>query len=229
MRLPVCLALSPASSVPGDSVNEFVMPDILRALVGITAARARGSNECEPDGVVVRLIGSVLAIGQDGGAELAFHVSQVNPLVRRHFEFLRLGRWTLDRPYIPVVRRHLIRGSKRKCRFQIRFPSIPVDHVRELHEPARVPRREADGLHETRARGFPRHLDSYARRAAFHHSNLRRTADVRSGRRLLLVPIHIPGRPLLRIVIGNRKARRGGQQFPVNRLVENTGDVAIGV
>src|ERR1700691_728600 len=78
LRLPVGLALAPADSVPGDSVNEFVVPDILRALVGITAARARSSNQREPDSIVTRLVRSILAIGQDGGAELAFHISQVN-------------------------------------------------------------------------------------------------------------------------------------------------------
>jgi hypothetical protein len=45
LRLPVGLALAPASGMPGDSVNELVMSDILRALICITSARARSTDE----------------------------------------------------------------------------------------------------------------------------------------------------------------------------------------
>ena len=74
LRLPVGLALAPVGGVPGDSVDELVMSNILRALVGVSAARAGRANQGEPNGVVVRLVRSVLAVGQDGGAELAAHV-----------------------------------------------------------------------------------------------------------------------------------------------------------
>jgi hypothetical protein len=56
LRLPVSLAFAPTSGVPGDSVDELVMPDILRALVGITAARARSADKRKADGVVVRFV-----------------------------------------------------------------------------------------------------------------------------------------------------------------------------
>ena len=74
-----------------------------------------------------------------------------------------------------------------------------------------------------------RNFDRHARRAVFHHSNPRRTADVRFRRRLLLVPVHVPRRPMLGVVIGDRQTRRSGQQFPADRLVENAGNVAIGI
>ena len=119
LRLPVRLTLPPACSVPSDTVDELVMSDILRALIWITAARSGSADQREPDGVVVRLIRSVFAIGQDCSAKLAAHVGQVNPLVRRHFELLGLCRGPFDRANVPVIRSHLIRSCQRESRFQI--------------------------------------------------------------------------------------------------------------
>src|SRR5216684_8515664 len=41
LRLPVGLALPPAGGVPSDSIDEFVMSDILRSLISVAAPRAR--------------------------------------------------------------------------------------------------------------------------------------------------------------------------------------------
>src|ERR1700731_1045924 len=103
LALPVSFGMAPVPGVTGDAVNELVMSDILRTLVRITTARARSSDQRQPDGVVVRLVRSVLAIGQNGRAEFAPRVCQVDPLVRRPFDLLRLSGAPLDRANPPVV------------------------------------------------------------------------------------------------------------------------------
>src|SRR5258708_27835188 len=102
--------MAPVPGVTGDAVNELMVSDILRTLVRITAARARSSDQRQPDGVVVRLVRSILTIGQNGRAEFATRVCQVDPLVRRHFEFLRLSCEPLDLANVPVVGGHLVKS-----------------------------------------------------------------------------------------------------------------------
>jgi len=43
LRLPVGLALTPAARVPGNAINKFVMSNILRTLVRVSAVGARRS------------------------------------------------------------------------------------------------------------------------------------------------------------------------------------------
>ena len=62
LPLPVGLGLPPAGGVTSDSVNELVMPDVLRGLVGITAPRSWCADERQANGVVVRLVRSVLDV-----------------------------------------------------------------------------------------------------------------------------------------------------------------------
>ena len=81
LSLPVRGSVPPVGSMTGDTVDEFVMSQVLRTLVGITARGARSADQCQADRVVIRLVGPVLAIGQHRRAELATHVSQVDPLV----------------------------------------------------------------------------------------------------------------------------------------------------
>src|SRR5271166_1005140 len=90
LRLPVGLRFAPTSRVSGNSVKELVMSNILRPLVRVTAARSRRADQRQANRMVVRLIRSILAIGQDGRAELAPRVGQIDPLMGWHFEFFRL-------------------------------------------------------------------------------------------------------------------------------------------
>ena len=53
LRLPVGLALSPVAVMPSDSKYEFVMADILRALIRVAAASARSANQREANSVIV--------------------------------------------------------------------------------------------------------------------------------------------------------------------------------
>ena len=67
--LPVGPGVNAVAGVSGNSVDEFVMAEILGGLVGIAAANARGTQQGQANHVVARFVGAVLAIGQDGGAE----------------------------------------------------------------------------------------------------------------------------------------------------------------
>ena len=44
LRLPVGLRIAPSANVSGDSINELMVPKILRRLVWITAVHAGGPN-----------------------------------------------------------------------------------------------------------------------------------------------------------------------------------------
>src|SRR5580658_5599976 len=103
LRLPVSLRLTPITCVANNPINKFVMSDVLRALVGIAAARPRCADKGEPDGVIVRLVRPILAVSQNCCAKLAGRVRQVDPLVRGNLELFRLGGWPLDGANIPVI------------------------------------------------------------------------------------------------------------------------------
>src|SRR3954454_9915084 len=107
MCLPIGLRIPPSGGMAGNAIGEFVMAEILRPLVGISAANAGGANQSQADGVIVRLVRSVLAVGQDGGPELSAHISEIDPLVRGNFELLRFRRGALDGADVPIVGRHL--------------------------------------------------------------------------------------------------------------------------
>src|ERR1700722_11461590 len=117
LGLPVGLRLAPIGGVAGDSEDEFVMAKILRGLVGITAASAGGANEGETDGVIVGFVGSVFAIGEDGGTEVAGHVGEIDPLVRWDFEFFGLSGGTLECADVPVISGHFVGGGQRENGF----------------------------------------------------------------------------------------------------------------
>src|SRR5882672_8334660 len=85
LTLPVSPRLPPTGGVTSDAINELVVPDILRALVRILAMGGWSPDQGQADTVIVRLVGPNFAIGEDGGAKLAAHVGQVDPLMRRHF------------------------------------------------------------------------------------------------------------------------------------------------
>src|SRR5208282_6637736 len=74
LRLPVGLRFAPARRVSCDPVDELVMTKILRPLVCISAASSGSSDQRQSNRIVIRLVRSVLAIGQDGRAELAARV-----------------------------------------------------------------------------------------------------------------------------------------------------------
>src|SRR5437660_12251667 len=84
LPLPIGLPVAPTPGVAGDAVHKFVVPEVLRAVVVISAGRAWSSNEREADSVSIRLIGTVLAVGEDRCLIFAAYVCHVKPRVRRN-------------------------------------------------------------------------------------------------------------------------------------------------
>src|SRR6478672_13911179 len=81
IRLPVGLGLLPGATVARQSEYKFVMTPVLICLVGVCLRASVGrrphsgrSHQRQADGVVVWLIGAVLAIGENGRAEAACFV-----------------------------------------------------------------------------------------------------------------------------------------------------------
>ncbi len=75
--------------------------------------------------------------------------------------------------------------------------------------------------------GLARHFERYPNRTILLDANLRRAADVSARRRLLLIEVHIPGRILLGHIGGDGEPDGRGEQFLVQALVVDAGDIAI--
>ena len=105
----------------------------------------------------------------------------------------------------------MVRDSERERCLEVGFSGVPVDYVAELDALACIARRKPDGLNKPGARGFARNLQRDAGGAALDFSNLSRTRNELPGRRLLLIPIHVPRRPLPGVVVGNGQSRRRGE------------------
>src|SRR5271163_4814817 len=103
LRLPVSLALPPITVVANNPINKFVMSDVLRALVGIPAARARRADQRKANRMIVWFVRPILAVSQNCCAKLSGRVRQVDPLVRGNFKLLRLSGGPLDGANIPVI------------------------------------------------------------------------------------------------------------------------------
>src|SRR5713101_4226737 len=90
LRLPVSLLCSPVARMRGEAIHKLMVTQVLRGLIAVTRAWAetRRAHERKPQGVIIGFVGSVLAICQHRDAESAALVSQIDPLMRRHFEFL---------------------------------------------------------------------------------------------------------------------------------------------
>src|SRR6185437_5670355 len=99
------------------------------------------------------------------------------------------------------------------------------DDIGNLEALAGVSGREPDGLNELGSVCIPRDLYGDTRWAVFNHANGGRAADVCLGLPLFLVPIHVPRRPLFRVVVRDGETHRPGQQFAVNPLVEDAADI----
>src|SRR5580704_8319932 len=141
------------SGVTGDAVDEFVMSPIVAGLISVLLADAGRINQCEAEGLVVGLVGTVLAIGENGGAELAGFVGQVDPLMGGDFEFSLIVVGAANSPDVPVVGGFGVRGGQREGGFQGGFADFPVDGVGDFDAIAGVAGGEADGLDEFGAFG----------------------------------------------------------------------------
>src|SRR5690349_11066269 len=173
LRLPIGLTGAPVAIVTSQSEDDIVMAEVLRALIVISPARAGSANEGEADGVVVRFIGCVLAIGENRRAIAATLIREIDPLVRSNFKLARLFVWTLNRTHVPVVSRHLVRGAERERGLQIYLFCVPVDFVGEFDAIAGIPCSESNCLNEVGAFGLALDLQCNAGRTIFDYSHFR--------------------------------------------------------
>src|SRR5205814_2343143 len=131
-------------------------------------------------------------------------VGEIDPLMRGDLELSLFFIWALDGPNVPVVSRQIVRRAERKGRFQICFLRLPIDHIAELDAIAGVPRRETYRLNELRGFSLAFDFDGHAHGSGFADSNPGFARNKTSRRALLVFEIHIPRRPLPRIVGRNR-------------------------
>ena len=111
------------------------------------------------------------------------HVGQIDPLVRGHFELLRLRGGPLDGADVPVISGHLVRGRQRESRLQIGL--VGCSSRSTFANSTRLPASPAESLMvwtKLEPSASRDDFDGHARRAVFHHPNPRRSAHVRFGR-----------------------------------------------
>ena len=69
--LPVGLRVTPIPRVSRQAEDDFVAAKVLGALIRKTAARSGRADKSQTNRLVVRLVRTILAIGQDGDSERA--------------------------------------------------------------------------------------------------------------------------------------------------------------
>src|SRR5438045_7131712 len=104
-----------------------MVADVLRRLVGITSVHTRRADQSQANGIFVWLVGTVLAIGQNGRAKFTTHISEIDPLVRRNLEFAGFSAGPLNGAYVPVVGGQAVGSAERKSCFEVRLFGVPVD------------------------------------------------------------------------------------------------------
>src|SRR5665213_1191191 len=131
------------------------MTPVLIGLIAVGSGRTVGggldsgrTEEGEADGVVVRLIRTVLVVGEDGYAEGSALVGEIDPAVRAYFELARRCGGTLEGSEVLVVGCILVRGGEGKRYFEVGGEAAPVDCVVDLDSIACVSGGEGDGLYE---------------------------------------------------------------------------------
>src|SRR5258708_35774221 len=108
------------------------MSEILCPLVAVASPRSGSSDQRQPHGVVIRFVGSILAIREHRSTKASALIGEVDPLMRRDFKLaLRFVR-TLNRADVPVVRSHIVAGAQWECGLQVRFFGVPLCSVAEL-------------------------------------------------------------------------------------------------
>ena len=181
-----------------------ILIGLVRIACGLAVAgglETWGAKKCERDGVVGRLVRAVLGVGQDRGSKASARVGQIDPPVRHHLKLAIEGVRTLDRADLLVVGCVWIGRRKRKGNFEVHGGASPVDLVAKFDTIARVSGGEADGLDKLGPGRLACYFEAHADRSALLDANLSGPADVSDGSCLLLVEIHVPRGPLLRVVV----------------------------
>ena|SRR5436305_3777014 len=190
-----------------------MVADVLRRLVGITSVHTRRADQTQANGIFVWLVGTVLAICQNGRAKFTTHIGEIDPLMRRDLEFAWLSAGPLNRADVPVVGGHAVGSTKRESCFEVRFLRVPVDDVGELDPLACISSGKANCLSEGGSGGLAGNFQCDADRTSFNNANLGGATHITFRRSLLLVPIHVPRGPLLRIIVRDCQPYRRGEEF----------------
>src|ERR1700682_2741146 len=89
--LPVSSSLTPTIRVAGKTEHDFMPADVLCSLIGIAAPGSRRPYQSQPQRLVIRFVGTVLAVGKDRRSIRTAFVSQIDPLMRSDFELALFG------------------------------------------------------------------------------------------------------------------------------------------
>src|SRR5262245_54317387 len=98
---------------------------------------------------------------------------------------------------------------------------MPVYYITEFDAIASVARRETDGLHELRIFRFANNFHSHANGTILDNTDLRWSTYESSRWPLLVLKIHVPGRPLPGVVGQHRQPDRSRQKLSIDLLVED--------
>ena len=211
----------------GETEHDFVATNVLGGLVCIGAACSRSTQQRQPYCLIVRFVRSILTIGQQRNSIRATLVREIDPLMRGDLELSLFFVRPLDGSDVPVVSRQIVRRAERKCRLQICFLRLPIDHVAEFDAIAGVTRRETYRLNELRRFSLAFDFDGHARGSGFADSNSRFARNKTSRRPLLIFEVHIPRGPLPRIVCRYGQSKRSREQFAVELFVEDARHIAF--
>src|SRR5438270_13225459 len=96
--LPIGLSLLPTAAMASKSKDELMVTPVLVRLIRIRLRptiwrrlHAWRSNECQANGVVARLVGSILTIGEKRDAKAARFIGNINPSVRCNLKLTLLS------------------------------------------------------------------------------------------------------------------------------------------
>src|SRR4029453_13301111 len=101
--MPVGLRLSPTSDVSRHTEHDFVMAQILSALVCISTTGSGCSQQSKPQGFVVMLFGKVLAIRQPRNPVRPPLIGKIDSLIRSNLELSLLSTGSLNCADVPVI------------------------------------------------------------------------------------------------------------------------------
>src|SRR6185369_1544962 len=118
------------------------------------------------------------AVGKNGDAECSTAISEIEPLVRRHFKLPLVVVAALNRADVPVVSRVWIRSRERESRFQIRTACVPVNDAAELYSISSIACGQTHCLLKLRTLCFAHDLNGHADRSILNHTHLRLTTNI---------------------------------------------------
>ena len=135
----------PAALVAVNAKAEAVAPKVHQILARLFDKSAGGRVQAgEPQGVIVRLIPAVFAVGKDGHAKVAVATCQIRPLLGRHFIQLFVIISSVDYTQSQVVVRAVCGGNKGKFSLEHRTAAAPIHSV--LHPNTAAAGIQADHL-----------------------------------------------------------------------------------